>query len=182
MHTEIALCVCYVYIHTSLNPEKLQRQMFILLNWFATVFHKTYVYMFISTLTLPSAIITRQWAGENGNSQAVDPVVRHRYLVWTLQLHSWYIQNQLSGKQQGSAIYYSSPSSPQIRSLTSHSTFTSVNESYATLHWTQGTVSRYQGSDPHTEHYFAEAQIKKNKISGCSQVLFHLYCSNLICK
>lgn len=86
--------------------------------------------MFISSLTLPSAGVTQQRVGEkkNGISEAVDPLVRHRSPVWTLQLHTWDIQNQPSGKQQGSALSCSRPSSAQAGPLTSHST-SSVNGS-----------------------------------------------------
>lgn len=61
--------------------------------------------------------------GKNGISEAVDPIVRHRCPVWTLQLHIWDIQNHLSGPQQRFALSCPSPSSPQAGSLTPHSSF-----------------------------------------------------------
>lgn len=107
--------------------------------------------MFIPILTPPSARVTQQRVGgKKGISQAVDPLVRHRCPVWTLQLHTWEIQNQFSGKQKGSALSCSCPSSPQVRPLTSTALFLSVGA--ATLLWT---------SNNNTQCPFVKAQIKK---------------------
>lgn len=136
-------------------------------------------HMFIATLT---ATATRQHVEENGNSKAVYPVARHSHPVWTLQPHTWDIQNQLSGKQEGSAVYCSSLSSP-LSGLSHPTALSFLLMKVVTLHRTQGIVSRHDGSDPHTECSFVKAQTKKElKFLSALKLLLHLYCSNLTSK
>lgn len=148
--TDRSLCVCVTFIHTYLWALKSFSSR-CLLCWIGLqLFFISHV--FISTLTFPSAIVTRQWVGENGNSKAVDPVVTDTQSGYT---NSTPVISKISFQENNKVLPYT------VQTLVPHrSDVCEKLMKIVTLHWTQGIVSRHQGSDPHTECSFVEAEIK----------------------
>lgn len=130
MCTYRSTCMLSLYTYTHWSPEKLQQQTCTLLRWLAAL-HKTSVH-FHSCTPISNSEQTAGWGKQKFKDSGSSS---QTHSVWTFQHH---IQNQLSGKHQGSAtkahssVCHSSPNALQVTFLTYHNSSISVSEGFNT--------------------------------------------------